>query len=86
MIRKNIVIAEDTWKKLKTLSLMSEGESISSIIRMAVDNLLKTKENDLSLQLRFNTSIIGMEEQDEIEKKLASMDENSIKPGEVIEI
>jgi len=73
LVKKNIVIDNEIWAKLKLLSKINDDLSISEIIRQAIDKFLESKKKDLDFQLKLQCDYVDDEEQKEIEETLAGL-------------
>jgi len=73
LVKKNIVIDNEIWAKLRLLSKINDDLSISEIIRQAIDKFLESKKKDLDFQLKLQCAYVDDEEQRDIEKSLAEL-------------
>ena len=73
LVKKNIVIDNEIWAKLKILSKINNELSISEIIRQAVDKFLEKKKKDIDFQIKLRCDYIDDEEQRDIEESLAKL-------------
>lgn len=78
LVKKNIVIDNEIWVKLKILSKINEDLSISEIIRQAIDKFLEKKKKDLEFQIKLQCDYVDAEEQKEIEKILSSLSKKDL--------
>ncbi len=73
LVKKNIVIDNQIWAKLKLLSQINDDLSISEIIRQAIDKFLESKKKDLDFQLKLQCAYVDDKEQKDIEKSIAEL-------------
>lgn len=73
LVKKNIVIDNEIWAKLRLLSKINDDLSISEIIRQAIDKFLESKKKDLDFQLKLQCAYVDDDEQRDIEKSLAEL-------------
>lgn len=78
LVKKNIVIDNEIWAKLKILSKINNEISISEIIRQAVDKFLEKKKKDLDFQIKLRCDYIDDEEQRDIEESLAKLSKEDL--------
>jgi len=78
LVKKNIVIDNEIWAKLKILSKINNELSISEIIRQAVDKFLEKKKKDIDFQIKLRCDYIDDEEQRDIEESLAKLSKEDL--------
>lgn len=78
LVKKNIVIDNEIWAKLKILSKVNEDLSISEIIRQAVDKFLEKRKKDLEFQIRLQCDYVDDKEQKEIEDMLSRLSKKDL--------
>jgi len=78
LVKKNIVIDNEIWAKLKLLSKINNELSISEIIRQAVDKFLEKKKKDLDFQIKLQCDYIDGDEQKDIEESLAKLSKKDL--------
>lgn len=78
LVKKNIVIDNEIWSKLRILSKINDDLSISEIIRQAIDKFLESKKKDLDFQLKLQCAYVGDEEQRNIEEFLAELSKEDL--------
>jgi len=78
LVKKNIVIDNEIWAKLKILSKINDDLSISEIIRQAIDKFLESKKKDLDFQLKLQCAYVNDEEQRDIEESLAKLSKEDL--------
>lgn len=78
LVKKNIVIDNEIWAKLRLLSKINNGLSISEIIRQAIDKFLESKKKDLDFQLKLQCAYVDDAEQLDIEESLAELSKEDL--------
>lgn len=78
LVKKNIVIDNEIWAKLRLLSKINNDLSISEIIRQAIDKFLESKKKDLDFQLKLQCAYVDDAEQLDIEESLAELSKEDL--------
>ncbi len=78
LVKKNIVIDNEIWAKLRLLSKINDDLSISEIIRQAIDKFLESKKKDLYFQLKLQCAYVDDAEQLDIEESLAELSKEDL--------
>ncbi|GEM_PF-3386829 len=78
LVKKNIVIDNEIWAKLRLLSKINDDLSISEIIRQAIDKFLESKKKDLDFQLKLQCAYVDDAEQRDIEESLAELSKEDL--------
>ena len=77
LVKKNIVIDNEIWAKLRLLSKINDDLSISEIIRQAIDKFLESKKKDLYFSSNSNALMLTRRELD-IEESLAELSKEDL--------
>ena len=78
LVKKNIVIDNEIWAKLRLLSKINDDLSISEIIRQAIDKFLESKKKDLYFQLKLQCAYVDDAEQLDIVESLAELSKEDL--------